>query len=175
MNLEQEGTTPTCEDLRRRTFLQWLTYGLTALIGFLTTIPGLAFLLAPVFRREKPSWRPVGKIESFPIGATILVSFEDASSVPWSGTTSTTGAWLRRETETNFIAFSINCRHLGCPVRWVEGAKLFMCPCHGGVYYADGRVAAGPPPEPLKRYNVRVHESEVQIETSPVPLTRSEW
>ena len=56
-------------------------------------------------------------------------------------------------------------------MRWIADAELFMCPCHGGVYYKDGTVAAGPPPEPLKRYAVRVRGNEVEIETGPVPLT----
>ena len=46
--------------------------------------------------------------------------------------------------DDEFVAFSVNCAHLGCPVRWLREAHLFMCPCHGGVYYEDGRVAAGP-------------------------------
>jgi menaquinol-cytochrome c reductase iron-sulfur subunit len=25
------------------------------------------------------------------------------------------------------VAFSINCTHLGCPVRWLPDANLFMC------------------------------------------------
>ena len=43
-----------------------------------------------------------------------------------------------------------------------------MCPCHGGVYYEDGTVAAGPPPRPLSRYRVRVRRGHVQIETEPL-------
>jgi len=46
-----------------------------------------------------------------------------------------------------------------------------MCPCHGGVYYKDGTVAGGPPPEPLDRYPVRIQDGEVQIETEAIPLT----
>ena len=88
--------------------------------------------------------------------------------------TALTGAWLRCDADEQFTAFSINCRHLGCPVRWVEEATLFMCPCHGGVYYADGEVAAGPPPGPLARYPVRVHDGFVEIETSAVPLTTND-
>jgi menaquinol-cytochrome c reductase iron-sulfur subunit len=38
-----------------------------------------------------------------------------------------------------------------------------MCPCHGGVYYKDGSVAAGPPPRPLERYPVRVQDGQVEI------------
>jgi menaquinol-cytochrome c reductase iron-sulfur subunit len=99
------------------------------------------------------------------------VEFTDPSPLPWSGITAKTAAWLRRVNESEFIAFSINCRHLGCPVRWVAGPRLFMCPCHGGVYYEDGSVAAGPPPEPLARYPVRVNKGQVEIETGPIPLT----
>src|SRR5438034_1305821 len=48
-----------------------------------------------------------------------------------------------------FQVFNVNCTHLGCPVNWQAEAKLFLCPCHGGVYYEDGTVAGGPPPRPL--------------------------
>jgi len=84
--------------------------------------------------------------------------------------TARSAAWLRRVNDGTFIAFSVNCTHLGCPVRWLAEASLFMCPCHGGVYYADGTVAAGPPPLPLRRYPVRVQNGEVQIQTSPIPI-----
>ena len=54
------------------------------------------------------------------------------------------------------MAFRINCTHLGCPVRWLPDARLFMCPCHGGVYYANGERASGPPPRGLYEYRWRV-------------------
>ena len=56
-----------------------------------------------------------------------------------------------------------------CAMAGIAGAKLFMCPCHGGVYYPDGRVAAGPPPDPLPRYPVRVRNGQVEVEVSAVP------
>jgi menaquinol-cytochrome c reductase iron-sulfur subunit len=84
--------------------------------------------------------------------------------------TARTAAWLRRESQDQFTAYSINCTHLGCPVRWLDDAHLFMCPCHGGVYYQDGTVAAGPPPRPLIKYPVRVHDGQVEIRTSPLPI-----
>ncbi|MGH9447270.1 MAG: ubiquinol-cytochrome c reductase iron-sulfur subunit, partial [Terriglobia bacterium] len=66
---------------------------------------------------------------------------------------------------------SVDCTHLGCPVRWLPKANLFMCPCHGGVFYANGDVASGPPPKPLTQYPVRVQGGYVQILTSPLPIT----
>ena len=81
--------------------------------------------------------------------------------------------WMRLNSaaESEFIGFSVNCTHLGCPVRWLSDAGLFMCPCHGGVYYSDGTVAAGPPPKPLIRYDVRTANGQVQIKTMAIPIT----
>lgn len=52
---------------------------------------------------------------------------------------------------SGLAAVSTTCTHLGCGVAWSAGRKAFLCPCHGGVYGADGRVLAGPPPRPLAR------------------------
>jgi menaquinol-cytochrome c reductase iron-sulfur subunit len=77
---------------------------------------------------------------------------------------------VRHVDEATFQVFAVNCAHLGCPVRWFPQSSLFMCPCHGGAYYNDGRVAAGPPPRPLTRYQVRVRDGQVEIQTGPIPL-----
>lgn len=158
-------------ELSRRKFLARLSLGVGGIGAVIVAVPVVGFLLAPFFERKKEVWRSVGKIESFKIGTTTVVKYEDPSPLPWAGVTAHTAAWLRRESANTFIAFSINCTHLGCPVRWLPKANLFMCPCHGGVFYADGTVAAGPPPKPLPRYPVRVKDGEVQIQTSPIPIT----
>lgn len=166
----QQSDKPCCQH-PRRTFLTWLSIGLSAVIGLVITLPVIGYVLAPIFKKPKEKWRAVGKLEDFKIGGFVLVQYEDPSPVAWAGITAKAGAWLRRVSETEFIAFSINCRHLGCPVRWVDDPKLFMCPCHGGVYYEDGTVAAGPPPEPLEKITVRVRNGQVEVQTIPTPLT----
>jgi menaquinol-cytochrome c reductase iron-sulfur subunit len=171
VEISVNGSPCQLADLSRRRFFARITIAAGSAIGALAGIPVLGFVLAPLVRPTPSFWRPVGAVGSFTIGQTVKVDFTDPSPLPWSGITARTAAWLRRVGENEFIAFSINCRHLGCPVRWVDGAKLFMCPCHGGVYYEDGSVAAGPPPEPLARYVVRVTDGQVEIETSPIPLT----
>ena len=98
------------------------------------------------------------------------MQYADASPLPWAGVTGKTAAWLRRVSEDKFIAFSIHCAHLGCPVKWLADARLFMCPCHGGVYYEDGNVAAGPPPHALRQYPVRVEGGNVEVHTEPIPI-----
>jgi len=155
----------------RRKFLTRLTLGLGALPAVIAAVPVVSALLGPLLQRTKQQWRNVGALKEFPVGETKLVKFINGDPLPWAGTTAKSAAWVRRETEKDFIAFSANCTHLGCPVRWEAKAELFMCPCHGGVYYKDGTVAAGPPPKELARYQVRVNKDTVEIKTAPVPIT----
>lgn len=165
-----EGPPATPAEFARRQFLSRMTIALGVIGGGAISVPGIGFVVAPLFSDAPLEWRPVGKVDAFKVGATVNVVFVDASPLPWAGVTANTAAWLRRTSEHEFIAFSVNCAHLGCPVRWLEKASLFMCPCHGGVYYEDGSVAAGPPPHPLSRYPVRVREGDVEIRTEPIPI-----
>ena len=162
----------TPEELSRRTFLARFSMAVGGIGALLVALPVVGFILAPFLQRRPEDWRGVGKVDSFKIGETVAVKYQDASPLPWAGVTAKSAAWLRREDAATFIAFSVNCTHLGCPVRWLADAELFMCPCHGGVYYKDGTVAAGPPPLPLRRYPVRVQNGEVQIQTAPIPIIR---
>ena len=63
-----------------------------------------------------------------------------------------------------FQVFAINCAHLGCPVRWFPQSGLFMCPCHGGVYYSDGSRASGPPERGLFEYRYKVEQGNLLIQ-----------
>ena len=52
---------------------------------------------------------------------------------------------LIKRTKDGFQAFSSTCPHLGCKVRWEADAARFFCPCHNGVFNADGVAISGPP------------------------------
>ena len=158
----------TKENTRRR-FLTRLSIAAGSLAAAIVALPSIGFLLG--LRKPTMVWRSVGKVDDFQIGATVEVKFLDPSPLPWAGVTAETAAWLLRVDEQQFKAFSVDCTHLGCPVRWLPTANLFMCPCHGGVFYADGQVASGPPPRPLTTYPVRVEDGQVQILTSPLPIS----
>jgi len=165
------GCPASAAELSRRKFFARLSVAAGGIGALMVALPVAGFILAPFFERHKEVWRSVGKMDSFKIGTTTAVQYEDASPLPWAGVTARSAAWLRRVDADTFIAFSINCTHLGCPVRWLAEADLFMCPCHGGVYYNDGTVAAGPPPAPLPRYQVRVLNGDVQILTAQIPIS----
>jgi hypothetical protein len=72
-----------------------------------------------------------------------------------------------------FQVFAINCAHLGCPVRWFPQSGLFICPCHGGVYYSDGSYAAGPPPRGLFSYSYKLEQGKLFINAGEMPTTGS--
>jgi menaquinol-cytochrome c reductase iron-sulfur subunit len=158
------------DDNGRRRFLGWLSVIAGSLLALAAGLPVVGYVLAPLLGARRRYWVSVGPVDRFTIGETMLVSFENPTAEPWAGVTGKTGAWVRRVGNADFIAFVLNCSHLGCPVRWEPSAKLFMCPCHGGVYYEDGAVAAGPPPIPLQRFRVRVNNGQVELETRPIPI-----
>src|ERR1700736_1870163 len=141
--------TETAEEISRRRFLEKLSIGLVGLCTAIVGVPLVGFIVAPFFRKVPREWVTIGKPDDFQIGKTVAVTVIDPSSLPWAGVTAKSGVWLRRVEAHNFIAFSANCTHLGCPVPWLEGADLFTCPCHGGVYYSLDNVAANPEPKPL--------------------------
>jgi menaquinol-cytochrome c reductase iron-sulfur subunit len=159
------------EQISRTKFMLKLSLGLAAASAAVVAVPVISALLAPILETKPDQWRDIGVVDEFKIGSTRLVNFTNADPEPYAGITARSAAWIRRTETNNFIAFAANCSHLGCPVRWEETAELFMCPCHGGVYYKDGTVAAGPPPKPLTRYQVRVLNGKVQIKTASLPIT----
>jgi menaquinol-cytochrome c reductase iron-sulfur subunit len=159
------------EGSTRRGFLGAVGVVAGGIAGAAAAVPIVGFLIAPFFRKVPEEWRPVGSIDDFEVGKTVEVSFRDPSTKKWAGSSAKSAAWLRRESQSKFVAFSVNCTHLGCPVRWEAGSELFMCPCHGGVYYKDGTVAGGPPPKPLFRHAVRTRKGQVELRTRPVPIT----
>jgi menaquinol-cytochrome c reductase iron-sulfur subunit len=156
-----------CEE--RRKLLAALTLGIGAVAGTSLLAPWLGLFVTPLARTDPTVWREVGAATDFPIGKTVQVTYLDSQPLPWAGFAARNSAWIRREGPDEFAAFTTYCSHVGCAVRWEEGAGLFLCPCHGGAFYADGSVAAGPPPRPLDRYPIRVRNGQVEIRAEGLP------
>ncbi len=173
-SLDRKDHHPELPDtVSRRKFLSQASMVLGGISGVAVVVPVAAFIVGPLFQEAPVIWRPVGDATKFKVGETVQVSFPDASPLPWAGVAAQTAAWLRRVSDTKFVAYSVNCSHLGCPVNWIPSAELFLCPCHGGAYYSDGRVAAGPPPLSLPTYETRINaqSGQVEIKASGVPIT----
>jgi Rieske Fe-S protein len=157
----------------RRTFLlRWLTYTAGAVAGVVAGIPLVRYFLGP---RSRPiKWVRLGPVSQFPLGETRLVTFDNPIRQPWDGFVAHTDVFVRYEgkdeqKQDQFLVLAVNCAHLGCPVSWFPQSGLFMCPCHGGVYYANGERASGPPPRGLYHCVWRVEQGHLEVQAPHYP------
>src|SRR5262245_32331943 len=129
----------------RRNMLLTLGIALNAVAGALFAVPVVGYILGPARRKEMKkelAWITLGPMTQFPEGETRLATYRNPFVRPWDGDTGNIPCWVRRISADKLQVFAINCAHLGCPVRWYAQSGLFLCPCHGGAYYADGRRAS---------------------------------
>ncbi|MDR3723096.1 MAG: ubiquinol-cytochrome c reductase iron-sulfur subunit [Terracidiphilus sp.] len=160
----------------RRSFLFKLAVGLNVVVGAVLATPIIGFLLGPAMKKEgaEDKWIPLGDVASFPVGETRLAEYVNPITGPSDGDTAKTVAWVRHVDDGTFQVFAVNCAHLGCPVRWFEQSKLFLCPCHGGAYYADGSRASGPPERGLFEYLHRIDGGKLMIRAGQLPTLSTE-
>lgn len=158
------------ERISRRTLLMNVGIALNAIVGIAIATPVVVYLFGPVLRRkEYRHWVEIGDVTGFHPGETKLVTFRNPFKQSWDGVTDNVPAYVRCTAPNKFVVFAINCAHLGCPVRWFSESQLFMCPCHGGVYYADGSRASGPPERGLFTYEARIENGKLLIDAGQMP------
>ncbi len=141
-------------------------------VGVILAAPIVRYLLSPVLRERGPNsdaWLSLGPLAQFPERETRLATFRHPGANPSDGETANLPCWVRHVDGEKFQVFAINCAHLGCPVRWFPQSGLFMCPCHGGVYYADGSRASGPPERGLFEYRYKVDAGNLAIQVGELP------
>jgi menaquinol-cytochrome c reductase iron-sulfur subunit len=156
----------------RRKFLRRVTAILGALAALVAGVPVIGYFLGQ--RKQSVHWVPMGSVGSFPREETRKVTFDNPLRQPWDGITARTGVYVRNlgqddQQQEQFLVFAVNCAHLGCPVTWFPQSGLFMCPCHGGVYYSDGSRASGPPPRGLFHCVWRVRAGQLEIQAPHYP------
>jgi menaquinol-cytochrome c reductase iron-sulfur subunit len=156
----------------RRGFLVKLGMVFNGLVASALAVPVGRYLLSSVTRGRSNSylsWVSLGQVSDFPEGETRLATFKNPNVTPTDGETAQIPCWVRRVEGEQFQVFAVNCAHLGCPVRWFPQSGLFMCPCHGGVYYRDGSRASGPPERGLFEYPHKVDNGLVTIHAGELP------
>ena len=110
----------------RRDWLSRVLMGLGLLLSYGTlAAQGLMFILP---RRLKPKTRRLfaGQIDQYELNS--VQRFFDLQG----------NEILVKRSPSGFEAFSSTCPHLGCRVHWVPEQQVFFCPCHRGVFNADG-------------------------------------
>jgi Rieske Fe-S protein len=161
------------ETVTRRRFMNIgaQTAGGVAASAFL--LPSLGFALGPLFKEHEQRWQALGPVDDFPNDNYVPKVMTVADGIGQAGKST---VYVRRrnpEIDTEklpkgfeseqFVAISTRCMHMGCPVRYVEAAQRFICPCHGGVYNFRGEVDGGPPVRPLDRFYTRVRNGQLEV------------
>ena len=117
-----------------------------------------------------PIYRYLASPEEMASSATAVkeVSLKDAQKLPAGSVLmfkfGTSPAMLIHHADGTWASLSAVCTHLGCTVQYEPQADRIHCACHGGVYNAyTGANVSGPPPKPLKKFNVVVGANSVEV------------
>ena len=166
------ATTSQPASPQRRTFFRLFTGALGAVGAALAGVPIVGYLFGA--RSQRVIWVKLGAVGDFPENETREITFDNPLRQPWDGITSQTGVFVRNlgsddDSQPQFLVLAVNCAHLGCPVSWFPQSGLFLCPCHGGVYYSNGEHASGPPPRGLFHCQWRIAEGALEIQAPHYP------
>ena len=129
----------------RRSFFLWFTAGLAPWRRCSPALPSSGYFLR-TRQRHGSNGSTWGRSSEFPVDETRLRDVRQSAASAWDGMVAHRRLRAERgqgrERQRTFLVLGVNCAHLGCPVTWFPQSGLFMCPCHGGVYYADGSRAS---------------------------------
>ncbi len=158
------------ETVSRRRFMTGTVHAAGGIAAAAFTLPAVGLAVGPVFEKKEQHWESVGPIADFaddiyiPRTLTLVRGIGDVGkSTVYIRKYNTDIDNEERDEYNEFIAISTRCMHLGCPVRFVEASERFICPCHGGVYDFQGKVAGGPPVRPLDRFYTRIRNGNLEI------------
>jgi menaquinol-cytochrome c reductase iron-sulfur subunit len=150
----------------RRSFLTALLAAGSAAIGALLAVPLIRFTLHPVLARTtEKSWSDVGPVDDFqnidsPVKKLVTIEQRDG----WRKTVIEKPVYVVRNAKGNLAVLSAVCTHLGCTVPWVEEDRKFICPCHLGVFDADGKLLSGPPPRDMDRLETKIENGVLKTQ-----------
>ncbi len=139
---------------RRRALAVFVNSAVALIGGGLSTLLG-AFALRPPSSGQS-RWIRAGALNDLTPNAPVQRVLALSRQEGWYRERARESVFLVWDGDKTVHALSATCTHLGCQVRWDATAKKFRCPCHGGVFDAEGNVVEGPPPRPLDRIEVRV-------------------
>ena len=153
-----EGESPT-----RRRFQIGAIYGMMAAISAALGLPALAYLLVPGKVRKKDDWIEVGDLSRLSPGVPVELTFRRNRVDGWKIISEKSTAWVVKTGDSQVTAFGPQCTHLGCAYHWEQDKKEFLCPCHTSLFTIDGKVASGPAPRPLDRYQTKIQGTKLLL------------
>ena len=158
------------ETVTRRKFMTGSAMAVGGVASAAFLLPALGFALGPQFEDSTSNeWQDMGAEGEFndqtyvPRVMNIVANAGEAGKSTVYIRRFNPGRDNPRNKDLPYVAISQRCAHLGCPVRYIQASKRFVCPCHGGVYNFEGKVDGGPPVRPLDRFYTRVEGGQVEI------------
>ncbi|HVC20705.1 MAG TPA: ubiquinol-cytochrome c reductase iron-sulfur subunit [Vicinamibacterales bacterium] len=151
-------------EIDRRGLFRWIINGVVTAIGAVVTVVAGGAIVAPSLKKPAERWLPAGRILGLQPETPTPVTVRVVRREGYYEAVDHETVFLIREPGGEVRALSSICTHLGCHVHWDAKARLFKCPCHGGVYDINGKVVSGPPPRPLATYPTRMDQNEVFVE-----------
>jgi cytochrome b6-f complex iron-sulfur subunit len=132
-------------DIGRREFFGKLLMGACLIVSYGVLLVEAFLFLLPLRTAPKTRRLFAGKQDHYEIGSVKKLYDLQGNVI------------LVRRSQGGFNGFSSVCPHLGCRVHWQEDKNQFFCPCHNGIFDADGIAISGPP--------AAAHQ---QLETVPI-------
>jgi Rieske Fe-S protein len=158
-----EGEGHASQPSRRRLLINGIK-ALGALFALALGVPLAGFFFSPAGRRDKrEEWISLARLSELKDSRPTKVTYQYARKDGWTSVATRKMAFILRGDDGALTVLSNRCSHLGCGVDWDATAGHFKCPCHGGVFDAQGRVMAGPPPRALTRLVSKVEDGTVFI------------
>lgn len=158
----RNGEGQQVEQPERRKLLAWAVGLINGALLLAVLGPVVGFVASPLRQRRTGKWVPIANADEVPTDGmkevTFSVRVEDGFMVADRKYT----LYLRRNAD-EVVALDPACTHLGCRVRYQPDKDRFLCPCHGGVFDASGKVVSGPPPKPLQRPPVKVADGRIWV------------
>jgi menaquinol-cytochrome c reductase iron-sulfur subunit len=150
--------------LNRRNFLQAAIWGMGGLIGIGFGVPAVAYVVGPSLKNQQTqTWMRLGPTSKVELGTPTLFTFTIQTQTGWIESTQEISVYVLSTDGRTYVAMSNICTHLGCHIRWIAEQNHFFCPCHNGEFDISGNVIAGPPPQPLTRYDVKVENGQLFV------------
>jgi len=170
--------------MNRRTLLKWICRGLAVACSSLVAVPGVGYVIAPLFKREKKTAivqrlvklddLTVDKPERFAVTGSRQDAWthypEQTLGRVWLLRRSATAAQEQDVSKTQVDAYTSECPHLGCEIildrNLQKGEKQgFFCPCHKASWDLEGKRKTDEKPttRSMDTLTCRLVQDEAQV------------
>jgi menaquinol-cytochrome c reductase iron-sulfur subunit len=152
------------ELITRRRFLGYLSGLLSAVIAAALALPLVRFYIGNAFQAKPARWLKLGLTREITPGRPKLYRISYPDQDGWRETVTRQDVYAVTPDGRDYIVLSNICTHLGCPIHWDDKVQQFLCPCHGGVFSAEGKVLKGPPPKPLIQMTHKIEGGALYVQ-----------